>query len=104
MSPPTLSLFFVLFLPLAELSTLLNPGRAQGPTTALSAGRSGGFNGLVRHVVELCAVGELPLELNASAPGQQSEGDQDAPVGCTIEYSLPGVGHVSHDRAERRHE
>lgn len=47
---------------------------------------SGGFSGLVRHVVELSAVGELPVALGDGSSGQEAA---DEPVGCMIEYSLP---------------
>lgn len=63
---------------------LLNPGRA-GKRDPDPARSSGGFTGLVRHVFELSAVGELPLALDAG----MIQG-ADEPVGCTIEYSLPG--------------
>lgn len=73
----------VVLLSLAELSMLLNPGRPvkRNPDPVRS---SGGFTGLVRHVIELSAVGELPLALDA-----ETIEDADEPVGCTIEYSLP---------------
>lgn len=64
---------------------LLNPGRAEGPEVD-TARSSGGFTGLVRHVIELSAVGELPVALDAEPIG---EGSGDEPVGCSIEYSLP---------------
>lgn len=64
---------------------LLNPGRVERPNSK-TARTSGGFTGLVRHVIELAAVGELPL---APDPGTIGEVDGDEPVGCTIEYSLP---------------
>eukprot|EP00903_Cladosiphon_okamuranus_P009595 g9134.t1 len=71
----------------AELSMLLNPGRAESPKA--DAGRcSGGFTGLVRHVIELSAVGELPLPLDGATVG---EGGVEEPVGCAIEYRLPSV-------------
>lgn len=64
---------------------LLNPGRAE--SAKADAGRSsGGFAGLVRHVVELSAVGELPLPLDGGTVGEE---DVDEPVGCAIEYVLP---------------
>ncbi|CBJ27795.1 conserved unknown protein [Ectocarpus siliculosus] len=70
----------------AELSMLLNPGRVEGPK-ASPARSSGGFTGLVRHVVELSAVGELPVVVgDGIAVG--GEGAQE-PVGCAIEYVLP---------------
>ncbi|CAM9554962.1 unnamed protein product, partial [Ectocarpus sp. 13 AM-2016] len=70
----------------AELSMLLNPGRVEGPK-ASPARSSGGFTGLVRHVVELSAVGELPVVLgDGICVG--GEGAQE-PVGCAIEYVLP---------------
>lgn len=47
---------------------------------------SGGFSGLVRHVVELSAVGELPVTLRNESNGEEAA---DEPVGCVIEYSLP---------------
>lgn len=69
---------------------LLNPGRAESPKA--DAGRSsGGFTGLVRHVIELSAVGELPLALDDVSAGEE---DVDEPVGCAIEYLLPS-GQVS---------
>lgn len=62
---------------------LLNPGRAR--RAEMNTARcSGGFSGLVRHVVELSAVGELPVSLEAN--GEEAA---DEPVGCVIEYSLP---------------
>lgn len=69
---------------------LLNPGRAERPKE--ETGRSvGGFSGLVRHVIELSAVGELPLPLDAGPVGEE---DADEPAGCAIEYILPS-GQVS---------
>lgn len=69
---------------------LLNPGRAE--STRSDTGRSsGGFTGLVRHVIELSAVGELPLPLDG---GSVRGEDVDEPVGCAIEYMLPS-GQVS---------
>lgn len=66
---------------------LLNPGRAERPLA--DKGRSSGsFTGLVRHVVELSAVGELPLTLDV---GRVEDEDVDEPVGCAIEYMLPSV-------------
>lgn len=70
-----------------ELSMLLNPGRAER-LEADGIRSSGGFTGLVRHVVELSAVGELPLTLDAGTIGQEQA---DEPVGCAIEYALPAV-------------
>lgn len=64
---------------------LLNPGWARKVETS-TARSSGGFAGLVRHVVELSAVGELPVALEADASGEVAA---DEPVGCVIEYSLP---------------
>lgn len=69
---------------------LLNPGRA-GSLRANAGGSDGGFTGLVRHVIELSAVGELPLPLDGGGVGGQGV---DEPVGCAIEYVLPS-GHVS---------
>lgn len=75
---------------LAELSMLLNPGRAKSPKA--DTGRSsGGFLGLVRHVIELSAVGELPLGRDDASVGEEHV---DGPVGCAIEYVLPS-GQVS---------
>lgn len=97
-NPRALRVLFVSFLvvlfSLAELSMLLNPGRAAkcNPDPVRS---SGGFTGLVRHVIELSAVGELPLALDA----EMIEG-ADEPVGCTIEYSLPS-GQVISRRQDR---
>lgn len=68
---------------------LLNPGRAERSKVD-SARNSGGFTGLVRHVIELSVVGELPLSLEApldAGTGEQEHADE--PVGCAIEYSLP---------------
>lgn len=70
---------------------LLNPGRAESPKvgTGRSSG-TGGFTGLVRHVIELSAVGELPLPLDGGGVGEgEGEEDVDEPVGCAIEYMLP---------------
>lgn len=76
---------------------LLNPGHGQG-SKALdstdSVRRSSGFAGLVRHVVELCALGELPIAQD-EAQGAEAEAEDDSPIGCAIEYSLPDFGHVS---------
>ncbi|CAB1118524.1 unnamed protein product [Ectocarpus sp. CCAP 1310/34] len=69
----------------AELSMLLNPGRVEGPK-ASPARSSSGFTGLVRHVVELSAVGELPVVLGDGI-SVGGEGAQE-PVGCAIEYVL----------------
>lgn len=64
---------------------LLNPGRAESPKAG--TGRpGGGFSGLVRHVIELSAVGELPLPLEGGSVGEEGV---DEPVGCVIEYMLP---------------
>ncbi|CAN0576037.1 unnamed protein product, partial [Ectocarpus sp. 12 AP-2014] len=68
---------------LAELSMLLNPVRVERPK-ASPARSSGGFTGLVRHVVELSAVGELPVVLGDGI-SVGGEGAQE-PVGCAIEY------------------
>lgn len=69
---------------------LLNPGR--GERSPADNGRSSGsFTGLVRHVVELSAVGELPLALDVGSVGEEGV---DEPVGCAIEYKLP-PGQVS---------
>lgn len=64
---------------------LLNPGRVRKAETN-TARCSGGFSGLVRHVVELSAVGELPVALGTEGSGEEAA---DEPVGCVIEYSLP---------------
>lgn len=69
---------------------LLNPDRADRPP-ADKRRSSGSFTGLVRHVVELSAVGELPLRLDL---GSVEEEGVDEPVGCSIEYMLPS-GQVS---------
>lgn len=69
---------------------LLNPGRGERPL-ANNGRSSGSFTGLVRHVVELSAVGELPLALNVGSVGEEGV---DEPVGCAIEYVLPS-GQVS---------
>ncbi|CAM9342575.1 unnamed protein product [Scytosiphon promiscuus] len=83
----------------AELSMLLNPGRAR--RVEAEGGRSsGGFAGLVRHVLEITAVGELPLPLDDGIFGQEHE---DEPVGCAIEYMLP-AGQTLVTAAGQRHE
>lgn len=64
---------------------LLNPGRVR-KAEMNTARCSGGFSGLVRHVVELSAVGELPVALGTESGGEEAA---DEPVGCVIEYSLP---------------
>lgn len=69
---------------------LLNPGRAESSPRADAARRrssGGGFTGLVRHVIELSAVGELPLPLDGG--GSVGGEGVDEPVGCAIEYELP---------------
>lgn len=78
------------FFDAAELSMLLNPRRrvqgapeekAEKPRTS-----GGGFTGLVRHVMELSAEGEMPLALDDGTLG----GDEvDEPMGCAVEYTLP---------------
>lgn len=73
---------------------LLNPAHRQGPKPSDSVRRSGGFAGLVRHVVELCALGELPVARDAGQ-GADGEVENDSPIGCAVEYSLPDFGHVS---------
>ncbi|CAM9748503.1 unnamed protein product, partial [Choristocarpus tenellus] len=82
-----------------DLSRLLNPKRGeeldshgQRPRSspesekpALGQERtSGEFLGLVRHVVELSAVGKVPLGEGADAD------DPYGLTGCIVEYSLPG--------------
>ena len=64
---------------------LLNPDRVR--RAEMNAARcSSGFSGLVRHVVELSAVGELSVALGAEGSGEEAA---DETVGCVIEYSLP---------------
>lgn len=76
---------------------LLNPGRVEGPK-ASPARSSGGFTGLVRHVVELSAVGELPVVVgDGIAVG--GEGAQE-PLGCAIEYVLPSSQVSRRDSAQ----
>lgn len=65
---------------------LLNPGRAERVEVAERGRSSGGFTGLVRHVVELSAVGELPFALDV---GTEEQEHADEPMGCAIEYVLP---------------
>ena len=77
-----------LFVYLAELSMLLNQARTEGSSEGVEKARSsgGGFTGLVRHVMELSVVGEVPLAIDAGTLGEDVI---DEPLGCTIEYTLP---------------
>lgn len=69
---------------------LLNPGRrvqrAAEEKAAKPRTSGGGFTGLVRHVMELSAEGEMPLALDDETLG---EDEVDEPMGCAIEYTLP---------------
>lgn len=82
---------YLTYLPLcsasAELSMLLNPGREGGPATSARRG-SGDFTGLVRHVIELAAVGEVPVAVNIDINASGTVGG-DEPLGCAISYTLP---------------
>lgn len=80
---------------------LLNPGRLEGPK-ASPARSSGGFTGLVRHVVELSAVGELPVPVPVMLGDGITVGGEGAqePVGCAIEYVLPSSQVSQRDSAQ----
>lgn len=69
---------------------LLNPRRREQEATEEKAEKprisGGGFTGLVRHVMELSAEGEMPLALDDGT----LDGDEvDEPMGCAVEYTLP---------------
>lgn len=89
----------------AELSMLLNPNRVEaaakdrddedGKDACDSARSVESFPGLVRHVIELCVVGEVPLAVDIvnAVDTDIDEGGKhkragEGLLGCTLEYSI----------------